>query len=183
MNQIFKAGLLAFAGLVCAGAAHAQVGGYIGARVGDSPEDRFGNVVGNVETDTPYGIYGGWNFHPNWGIEVSYSDLGTSEVSGIADGGFRVDGDLATLGLVYNMPLNDNFSLLAGVGGFDLSEDGTAFTIAGPQRLNLDDSGVYIEVGARYRFNGPIAIRASYQWFDFERDTDGIPTIGAEFNF
>jgi len=183
MNRVARTTLLMISGLLCASAACAEVGGYIGARIGDSPDERFGNVVGNLDTDTSYGIYGGWNFHPNWGVEVSYTDLGTSKVVGIADGGFRVDGDLATVGVVYNQPINENFSLLAGVGGFDRSEDGEALTIGGPRRLNLDDSGVYIEVGARFRFNGPLAIRASYQWFDFERDSDGIPTLGAEFNF
>ena len=162
--------------------AAAEVGGYIGARVGAAPEDRF-DFHGNLNSDTPYGIYGGWMFSPSFGVEVSYTDLGTSEVVGIADGGFRVDGDLATLGLIYDYAVNDQCSLLAGVGVFDLSEDGEAFTIAGPRPLNLDDNGAYVEVGARFALTPAFAIRTSYQWFDFDANSDGIPSLGAEFSF
>lgn len=182
MNRLLVSALLGAIALTASFAAAAEVGGYIGARVGAAPEDRF-NYHGDIDSDSPYGIYGGWMFAPNFGIEVSYTDLGTSEVVGIADGGFRVDGDLATLGLIYDYAVNDQFSLLAGVGAFDLSEDGVAFTIAGPRPLNLDDNGAYVEVGARFALTPAFGLRGSYQWFDFDGDTDGIPTIGAEFRF
>ena len=73
--------------------------------------------------------------------------------------------------------------MLSGVGAFDLNEDGTGFGVAGPYPINNDDSGAYVEVGARYRFDGPIALRASYQWFDFDAGGDGTPWVGIEVGF
>lgn len=156
---------------------------YLGLRVGSAMEERLPQEPGNLDTDTPLGGYVGYNFTDFVGVEVAYTDLGKSTRSAIADAGFDLDGSLWTIGATGNVPINEQFSAFGGAGYFELSEDGTAISIAGPRRINLDDSGFYVEAGGRYHFNDQFAARLSYQWFDFDRDSDGTPWFGLEVGF
>lgn len=172
--------------LAAVGAASADSGAYVGLRAGSEMDSRF-NHSANVNADTPFGIYGGWNFNDHWGLELGYTDLGRTTAPGIADFGFDIDGKLLTGGLNYRHSVSENVDLFGGVGLFDLNEDGTATTIAGPIAFNNDDNGLYAEVGGRYHFNERLALRASYQWFDFGStaadDSDGTLMLGLELDF
>lgn len=180
--KIFPFCLSALA-LVASGTVMADNDFYLGARAGSALNDRFDNTASNVDSDNAYSFNGGWNFNEHWGLELGYIEPGDLHADAVADAGFDLDGSMVTAGVTYRMPLANNFELLSGVGAFDLNEDGTLTTIAGPVPVSNDDSGVYVEVGARYRFDGPIALRASYQWFDFDSNGDGTPWIGIEFGF
>lgn len=171
--------------LAAANVASADGGAYVGLRAGSELDSRF-NHSAIVNADTPIGIYGGWNFNDQLGVELGYTDLGRSTAPGIADFGFDVDGNLLTGGLTYRHSISESADLFGGVGLFDLNEDGTAITIAGPVSFNNDDNGFYAEVGGRYRFNERLALRASYQWFDFgstaASDSDGTVMLGLELD-
>ena len=126
---------------------------YVGARAGSDLDGRYENFLPNTRDDNSYGATFDWYFHDNWGLELGYARLGELYNAGVADAGYRLDGDLATAGIQYRHPIGDSgFELLSGVGAFDLNEDGTGFGVAGPYTINNDDSGAYVEVGARYRF-------------------------------
>lgn len=168
---------------LCSSPCWAETSVYAGLRAGSNLDGRFDNFGGNIDTDTPYGGYIGWNLNPSFAIEFAASNLGSSTRSNVADGGFDVDGALYQLGVVASLPLSDQFNLLGGVGGFRLNEDGDASTIAGPVSLDLGDTGVYAEVGGRFQLNPQWAFRASYTWFDFDSGSDGNFWGGVELKF
>jgi OmpA-OmpF porin, OOP family len=176
---------LCFTGLalIASAGAMAEDELYFGLRVGAEMDNRFDFGDSNVDTDTPYSAYGGWNFTENWGIELGYTDVGDSIASGVADGGFELNGSLVTAGVSYRYPINERFDIFAAAGAFNLSEDGTFITIAGPVPAENDDSGAYAEFGGRFHFNEGIALRASYQWFNFDGGNDGTPWLGVEVGF
>jgi hypothetical protein len=193
MTRTFLRVGLAGLALVAAQGAFAanEPGAYVGARFGNAMDNRFDGLP-DVESDNPLSVYGGWNFSEHWGMEFSYADLGDTTAPGIADFGIDVDGYLVSGGVTFRQPVAEQFDLFASVGAFTINEDGTILTIAGPVRVDDEDSGLYAEVGARFHFNDRFALRASYQWFrevGFEgfgatgSDDDGTPWIGVEYSF
>ncbi len=55
-------------------------GGYLGARIGHSYnlESCADGYLKCDKDDTGYGIFAGYDFSPNWGLELSYNDIGDS---------------------------------------------------------------------------------------------------------
>jgi len=162
---------------------------HFGLRVGSEMTGRFDGGW-NFDAETPYGAYAGWYFSDHWAIDLGYTDLGeTSTQVNAAQDYFRANGHMLNLGLSYRHRIAERFDLLASLGVFDLREAGELSNLIldpppigyGPFRN--DDTGAYVELGGRYHFNGPLALRASYQWFDFDRGADGTPWIGLEFGF
>ncbi len=162
---------------------------HFGLRVGSEMTSRFDGEWG-FDAETPYAAYAGWNFSDHWTIDLGYTDLGeTSTRVNAAQDYFRANGHMLNLGLSYRHPIAERFDVFASVGVFDLREAGELFNLIldpppigyGPFRN--DDTGAYVELGGRYHFNGPLALRASYQWFDFDGGADGTPWIGLEFGF
>lgn len=168
---------------ITASSAWAETPVYAGLRVGTHLDGRFDNLGGNIDTDTPYGGYLGWNLNETFAIEFAASHLGNSTLSNIADGGFDVDGALYQLGAVASFPLSDQFNVLGGVGAYRLNEDGEGSTIAGPINVDFSDSGVYVEVGGRFQLNPQWALRASYTWFDVDSGSEGNVWGGVELKF
>ena len=121
-------------------------------------------------SDTAYKLYGGYQFTPNWGVEVGYNDLGNK---------YSVAGALA--GTPYNatykmdnwyvaatgtLPLQGGFSLLAKLGvsankvsGGQICSGATCASFA------ADDSktDVMVGVGAQYTFMNNWAARLEYE--------------------
>lgn len=154
-----------------------------GLRFGDALEKRLPAGGGALDTERPLGATAGYAFHKHFAVELSITDLGRSERSAAADAGFQLEGNLYTLGLVAMTEVADRFAVFGGVGAFRLMEDGTATTLAGPRRFDIDQSGFYLEGGARYRLNSVAYLRGSYQWLDFDQDSDGTPWLGVEVHF
>lgn len=156
---------------------------YFGLRAGSEMDSRFDFGGDPVDVDTPYSAYGGWNFTEHWGIELGYTDVGDSFGNAILDAGFELDGSLFTAGVSYRHAINERFDVFAAVGAFALKEDGNLIGIAGPIAFDNDDTGAYAEVGGRFHFNEEVALRASYQRFNFDGGSDGTPWLGVEVGF
>jgi hypothetical protein len=156
---------------------------YVGLRAGTDLDGRFDDIGGNIDTDTPWGGYAGWRINDTFAIEFAGATLGESRRSGIADGGFEVDGSLFQLGVVATLPLAERFDLLGGVGAYRIEEDGEASTIAGPRDIDYSESGAYLELGSRFRINEQWSLRASYTWFDLDAGADGNFWGGVQLDF
>ncbi len=117
-----------------------------------------------------------------FGIEAGYADLGRLRASGIADGGFDVDGELWTVGATYTVG-DGPFRPYAKLGWFDREDSGTATTIAGPVAFRVDDDGLHAEVGARWRLGERFAVRGGYAWYDFDNGSEGSVQLLAELHF
>lgn len=161
----------------------AQTGFAFGLRAGDTMPARLPAGPGALDSKSAFGGYGNYFWNENFGLEVGYTDLGASQRSGIADAGFDLDGALYTAGLIASAPLRERFSAFGGLGAFNLREDGTSITIAGPRKFDNNDSGFYAEIGGHVAFNEQFGARLSYQWFNFENGNDGTPWLGLDVQF
>ncbi len=175
--------LLALGLLSLSSISFAQEGFGFGLRVGDTMNARLPNDAGALDSKRAFGAYGNYSWNDTFGVEFSYSDLGASRRSGVADAGFQLNGALYTLGVTASAPLQGQISVFGGLGAFNLREDGTSNTIVGPRQLDNNDSGFYVEAGAHYAFNERFGARLSYQWFNFEHGNDGTPWLGLDVRF
>ncbi len=174
---------LAFGLLSLSSIGFAQAGFSFGLRVGDTMPARLPASPGALDAKSAFGAYGNYCWSDTFGVEFSYSDLGTSQRSGVPDAGFQLDGALYTLGLTASAPVRGQLRVFGGVGAFNLREDGTVMTIIGPRQFDNSDSGFYAEAGGRYAFNEQFGARLSYQWFNFDNGNDGTPWLGLDVRF
>ena len=140
--------------------------------------------VGDLEPDaeTARALVAGLAVGTGFGLEAGWVDLGEASVSAVADAGYRVDGDLWSLGLTWTA---DTGALqpYAKLGWFSRSESGQALTIVGTTPVDFDDDGVMAELGGRWFITDQFALRAGYTWYDFEPDADGSIGLLAELHF
>jgi OmpA-OmpF porin, OOP family len=170
--------------LLAAAAAHAETGDFhAGLRFGNSMENRLPQNFSNIDSKTPFGVTGTYEFTDTFGVEVGFADLGKSKVLAVADAGFDLSGSLWTIGGTAQVPLNARFSALVGLGYFKLNEDGSSQTLIGPRRLDNSGSGAYVELGGRFAINDQFGARLSYQHFNFDNGSDGTPWLGLEARF
>lgn len=145
---------------------------YIGVKAGQFNVDEDG-----VDTDDPtaYGVYGGYNFDPNFGIEAEYI--------GSDDADFEVDGiegeyDVKTYGAYgtyrYTFPTTGIYAKgKLGVAKSEISGDAEG-----------DDTGIAGGVGLGYNVNSNLAIEGEYAMYPSIDDTDiDAITIGAHLKF
>lgn len=156
---------------------------YAGLRVGSGLDGRLDELGGDIDTDTPFGGYAGWRINDTFAVEFGATTLGNSTRSGIADAGLDLDGAIYQLGVLATVPLADRFDLQTGLGAFRLDEDGEASTIAGLVDVDNSESGIYLELGGRYRFNEQWSLRAGYTWYDFDAGGDGNVWGGVQLDF
>ena len=145
---------------------------YVGVKVG-----QFDLDVDGADKPTAYGVYGGYNFDPNFGIEAEY--VGSSDADY-----YNGDIDAKTYGAYgtyrYQFP---NTGLYAkgklGVAkteieGNYLAEDSKRNTIS------KDDTSLAGGVGLGYSVNPNFAVEAEYDKLGSDAD---LMTIGAHLKF
>ncbi len=151
---------------------------YVGVKVGQFMVDDD-----NLDNATAYGVYGGYNFDPNFGVEIEYVgssdtdiDTGTSAVN--------AEYDLKSYGAYgtyrYQFP---NTGLYAkGKLGYAKAEiDVSANNILGASASETDsDSGIAGGIGLGYNFNPNTSIEAEY---DYIAEDVTLLTIGANYKF
>lgn len=148
---------------------------YIGAKVGQFLVDADG-----FDDLTAYGLYAGYNFTPEFGMEVEY--VGSSEES-INLSGVNVDYDLKTYGIygTYRYAFPDTALYAKGKLGFakaetdmEASRFGVRYTESG------SDTGLAGGIGLGYSVSPNVAIEGEYAII--AEDVD-LLTIGANFKF
>lgn len=177
MRNLF--GLLCLgAGAALASSAYAQ--GYVGIGVGQghaSLPSASATVLGLAFTgaadktnDTMYKLYGGYQFTPNWGVELGYNDLGNKYSAVGSLGGVPYNAtykmDNWYVAATGTLPLQGGFSLLGKIGiaankvsGNQICSGATCASFA------ADDSktDVMVGVGAQYAFMKNWAARLEYE--------------------
>lgn len=158
MKKILTACVVATAALTVA-PVFAQ--GYVGLGVGSSKLSGFdnGTVTGGNTSKGQAKIFGGFQFTPNWGAELQYSDLGKRDVSnaGVSAGSFTTSQySIAGTG---TLPLSSGFSLLGKLGV-------SANRISGSALLNKNsNTSAMIGIGAAYSITPALSVRVEYEDF------------------
>ncbi len=106
-------------------------------------------MAGASESNTGLGIFGGFQFNPNFAVEAEYIDLGS-----VAGGLIKFTTfDVAAVGFV---PLSSQVSLLGRLGLASTKED---FSLAG---LSATRSAPTFGVGAQFDVAQSVGLRLSY---------------------
>ncbi len=148
---------------------------YVGAKIGQFMVDDS-----NFDDSTAFGVYAGYNFTPEFGMEVEY--VGSSEES-YSVSGVNVDYDFKTYGIygTYRYVFPNTALYAKGKIGFAKAEiDATASGFGYTFSESGSDSGVAGGIGLGYLVNPNIAIEAEYALVAEDLD---LLTIGANFKF
>jgi opacity protein-like surface antigen len=208
INKVWLASVICVASLLSNGIAFAADSGfYLGLGVGTSRASFEGNGVAGVAAGTAvsndkssfgWKEYGGYRFNKNAGIELSFADLGKSDLTVTLPGATPVTGKATFTGFgiaaVGTIPSNMGLSLFGKVGGF-------YSTVNTSTSVNVFNSGTTtgskehrfvpnIGVGVDYELTPRIGLRAEYERFlkvgsDTKTiDTDvNMFTVGLNYKF
>lgn len=170
-----------------------DVGFYLGGSLGYSALDfdTGGLAAAGMTTltsdDNDWGwkLFAGYQFHRNWAVEGGYYDLGNYNASGVVTGtatpanvSLKVKGwGLMAVGI---LPLQQNFSLFAKLGGF--WSDSSASATAGPFSAAVGDSNSdwLGGVGMSYNISRNLAVRAEAELIGSDVQ---FYSIGLQFKF
>ncbi|MEK8049965.1 porin family protein [Ideonella sp. DXS22W] len=157
------------------GAARADTPYYLGGSLGTSSWRGSVNGIDGSDGGSSYKVYGGYQFTPNYALELSSARLGYQRDANGNQAfarGYSLDG----VGL---MPMGNGFSLLGRVGLADMK----TLTASG------SDHGLALKVGAgvQYQLSKSTALRAEWERyrlaaFDTHPNADQF-TLGVKFGF
>ena len=143
---------------------------YVGAKVGQFDIDRNG-----ADDATAYGVYGGYNFDPNFGMEAEFVGSDDADYKG-------GDIDAKTYGAYgtyrYQFP---NTGLYAkgklGVARTEIDSSNTTFAA---DSYKTKDTSLAGGVGLGYSVNPNFSVEAEYDKLGSEAD---LMTVGAQLKF
>lgn len=178
------------AGAFAASQASAQP--YLGFSLGQSDIDdeitagliTSGSVDGK---DTAWKIFGGYMFHPNFGVEAAYIDLGEVTYSGeffgspVTGGKVEVSGfNISALG---NYPVSEQFSVFGKIGLFIWDAEASDITGGAPFSTKEDGTDISFGLGVGYNFTRNLGIRAEWERFEASEADANLISIGLLWRF
>ncbi len=154
MKKIAAALLLA---VIAVPAYAVDYGYYAGVNAGRSKVDStIGNTALTRTDDTSYGLLLGYQFNPNFAMELQYTDLGDFEVSPVSG-----KDNVWALALVGSVPVADAFSLYGKLGYANTRSSLSAGPASGTNR-----SAVTYGLGAQYDFTPEIGMRLGWDQYN-----------------
>lgn len=173
LKSILSMGVVAGAALFAASAS--AEGWYVGADVGrSSTQTVYPGVAMTKSTDTVGGVFLGYQFTPNWGVEGFYTGGGKFEGTG---GGGTGTGksDVYGLDVIGTLPLADAFSVYGRLG-YANAKTSASSVPAGFSGSNR--SAATYGLGLQYDFTQQIGVRAGW-----DRYGAAISNAGVTNNF
>ena len=144
---------------------------YVGVKVG-----QFDLDVDGADDPTAYGVYGGYNFDPNFGVEVEY--VGSDDADYY---GGEIDAKTYGAYGTYRYAFPNSGLYAKGKVGIAKTELEASATVAGVTRSeSVDDTSLAGGIGLGYAVNQDFSVEAEYDIVG--SDTD-LMTIGAQLKF
>jgi len=141
-------------------------------------DDRSRTLPGNDapftgdQKDQGYGLFVGYQFHKNFGLELSYKDLGESQNNTVYNDGktlrFTDERQHGSLNLVANAEIAKDFKVFAKVGYGAIYAETTGVDNLTENRVpgkigeSESEEGANYGIGAQYNF-GKLFVRAEYE--------------------
>jgi opacity protein-like surface antigen len=141
-------------------------------------DDRARTLPGNVapftgdQKDQGYGLFAGYQFHKNFGLELSYKNLGESQNNTVYNDGKTLRGTTerqhGSLDLVANAEIAKDFKVFAkvGYGAIYAETTGVDNLTENVRQGKIGESesevGANYGIGAQYNF-GKLFVRAEYE--------------------
>ncbi len=145
---------------------------YAGVKVGQIDSDL---IDGNV---TSYGVYGGYNFDQNFGVEAEYMGSDTKDFN---IGATPVEGDVKTYGVYGTYRYNFNNTPIYAKGKLGVAKTETDVTsLSGNTRLSSDETGVAGGVALGYKPTANFGVELGYNYLSSDAN---MAAIGAHFAF
>ncbi len=148
---------------------------YVGVKAGQFDSDVKG--VGNIDKSTAYGVYGGLQFTPNWGVEAEY--LGSDKADVTASGVKTGEIDTKTYGVYGTYNYNFVNSPIYAKAKLGLAKTEVESKTA-TRTVSTDDTGLAYGLGLGFQATPAIALEAEYA--KPGADTK-LWTIGAKVKF
>lgn len=151
---------------------------YIGGDVGQAKyRDGCGITPNCDDKDTSWGLFAGYQFHRNIGVELGYHNLGS-----ISAPGASIDGRAIELVAVGMLPLTNQFSAYAKLGGYRGELKGLG--------ISEENTDVTYGLGVQYDFTRNVGVRGEWQRYpkmgggSFNGETDvDVLRVGALWRF
>jgi len=181
---------LVLAGLLSAAEASAQ--GYFGGSFG---QGNFSEGVtaplitsGAADRDTTaFKLFGGLQFHPNFGLEIAYVDLGDASYSGSFFGlpvtGGKVEGAGFNLSGVVSFPASAAVSVFGKIGLFLWDLEARDTTDGLPFATSAGGSDPSFGLGLDYRYSRNWSLRAEWESFKLDDESARLISIGIVYRF
>ena len=145
---------------------------YVGIKAG-----QFDLDVDGASNPTAYGVYGGYNFDPNFGIEAEY--VGSDDANY-----YNGDIDAKTYGAygTYRYPFANTPVYAKGKLGVARTKiEGNSFSENSSRRtVSKDDTSLAGGVGLGYSVNPDFSVEAEYDMVGSDAD---LMTVGAQLKF
>lgn len=182
-NRPSLAPSVALACMVLLAAEASASGLFVGGSVGTAFVDE--NLDGsqfNADSNA-FQVFGGYEFTDNFGVEVSYLDLGTFKDT------FDVAGELVkvtanadgfTLAAFGRLPLSERFSVHAKAGVFFW--DGQSST-AGITENDPGDQNPFIGAGVSYDLSDNARLSLGADYYDMDDAQPLVASVGIAFRF
>jgi OmpA-OmpF porin, OOP family len=158
---------------------------YIGLNAGQS---KFRNTsgLGNFPFDSKdksVGLYAGSYFTPNFGLELSYLDLGESTRAG-----GKTEAKAGTVALIGKFPLNESFNLLAKLGATYSQVDASALAGTGIATGRKSGWGPSYGIGAEYNFTQNVSAVLQYDEYRMpypggSKEKNNNTSVGIRYRF
>ena len=163
---------------------------YVGVKAG-----QFNLDVDGVDTDKPtaYGVYGGYNFDPNFGVEVEYMGSDDADATFKDAKGLVYDGDISAKTYGAYGTYRYYFPNTGGLyGKAKLGVAKTKVDIDAKSKLTNDtveyasnstsDTGIAGGIGLGFSASPNLSVEAEYDMMDSDADAK-LWTIGAHLKF
>ena len=198
VNRMISGLVVATASMVVASGAHAQSGmsgsgfslyapgsSYIGLNVGQS-NFSLGSGIGlfpSDQKDTVYNLTAGSYFHPNFGLEVGYTNFGKATRGGGETKAMGFD-----VSLIGRLPLSPQFNLLGKVGTTYGRTEVSSRPSSGITGGKQNGFGVSYGIGAEYSLTPQVAAVVQYDEHALKfagtgRDRISATTVGLRYRF
>jgi opacity protein-like surface antigen len=157
---------------------------YAGATFGQEFDGRFDDAPGDVDADSAWKAFGGVVLQGPWRIELAYHDFGDATCCdpSVVNFAFDTETDGFSAGVVYRADL-ERWHPFAKVGYARIDTEGEASLFVRGTEIDDTDGGALAEVGVAFDVAPRFALRAGFEWFDFDGGSDAVFNAGAEFTF
>jgi len=168
--------------------------------------DEFGSGLGFVNFDgtqsadaddsaTGYKLFGGYSFHKNIAVELSYIDMGEVDANSYASGTFydamdnpfngdlfttaKAQVDAFTLDVNLNVPMTSVMALIVKAGVYDADtklelDAGSSFNTENVNYSETEGStGLHYGIGINFKITDAIGLRAEWERLDKVEANDG----------
>lgn len=123
---------------------------YVGVKAGQF-------MVDDADNAPAYGVYGGYNFNPNWGVEAEY--VGSSDTDTDVSG---IDYNAQTYGAYGTYTYNFANTPVYAKGKLGLAKSEVKIKADGHDNVTADKTGVAGGVGLGYNMSPNVSLEANY---------------------